>query len=170
MTPEILRTAGLSPFQDQLHYRLSAEGQRWGGSLARRVRRNETNAEIVSRLTAIKRIGRWTVEMLLIFNLGRLDVPPVYDLGVRRKGFLISRRNRKLPEPEALARHGSAGLRTGLQRRSTCGGQRIFWGEISCNRRNEHREKGAGAATSTLRTTRCYITWVTLWHVVTPVE
>ena len=42
--------------------------------------------EIVERLTQVRGIGRWTVEMLLIFDLGRLDVFPVDDLGVR-KGF-----------------------------------------------------------------------------------
>jgi 3-methyladenine DNA glycosylase/8-oxoguanine DNA glycosylase len=61
--------------------------------------------EIISILTAIKGIGRWTVEMFLIFNLGRLDVLPVHDLGVRR-GFQIAYRKRKLPTPEQLAKHG----------------------------------------------------------------
>ena len=42
--------------------------------------------EIVARLTRVRGIGRWTVEMLLIFDLGRPDVFPVDDLGVR-KGF-----------------------------------------------------------------------------------
>ncbi len=39
--------------------------------------------EIVAELTAVKGIGRWTVEMLLMFRLGRLDVWPVDDLGIR---------------------------------------------------------------------------------------
>ena len=42
--------------------------------------------EIVERLTAVRGIGRWTVQMLLIFKLGRADVLPVHDLGVR-KGY-----------------------------------------------------------------------------------
>jgi len=45
-----------------------------------------TDAEIMDRLTSIKGVGRWTAEMLLIFNLGRPDVLPVHDLEVR-KGF-----------------------------------------------------------------------------------
>jgi 3-methyladenine DNA glycosylase/8-oxoguanine DNA glycosylase len=61
--------------------------------------------EIIARLTEIKGIGRWTVEMFLIFNLGRPDVLPVHDLGVRR-GFQISHKKRKLPTPEQLAKHG----------------------------------------------------------------
>src|SRR5438105_494509 len=41
-----------------------------------------TDAEIVERLTEIKGVGRWTAEIFLMFNLGRPDVLPVYDLGV----------------------------------------------------------------------------------------
>ncbi|MFA6560660.1 MAG: DNA-3-methyladenine glycosylase [Verrucomicrobiia bacterium] len=63
------------------------------------------DAEIVNRLTQIKGIGRWTAEMFLMFNLGRPDVLPVHDLGVR-KGFQIAFKKRKLPEPELLDRHG----------------------------------------------------------------
>ena len=64
-----------------------------------------TDAEIVSCLTEIKGIGRWTVEMLLIFNLGRPDVLPIHDLSIR-KGFKIVFNKRKLPEPLAIERHG----------------------------------------------------------------
>jgi DNA-3-methyladenine glycosylase II len=60
---------------------------------------------IITRLTEIKGIGRWTVEMFLIFNLGRPDVLPVQDLGVRR-GFQIAHKKRNLPAPEQLAKHG----------------------------------------------------------------
>jgi len=45
--------------------------------------------EIITRLTAVRGIGPWTVEMLLIFRLGRPDVFPVTDYGVR-KGFLLT--------------------------------------------------------------------------------
>jgi DNA-3-methyladenine glycosylase II len=61
--------------------------------------------EIIAKFTEIKGIGRWTVEMFLIFNLGRPDVLPVHDLGVRR-GFQIAHRKRNLPAPEQLAKHG----------------------------------------------------------------
>jgi 3-methyladenine DNA glycosylase/8-oxoguanine DNA glycosylase len=64
-----------------------------------------TDVGIVERLTSIKGVGRWTAEMLLIFNLGRPDVLPVHDLGVR-KGFQFAYAKRKLPEPEQLARYG----------------------------------------------------------------
>jgi DNA-3-methyladenine glycosylase II len=61
--------------------------------------------QIIAALTEIKGIGRWTAEMFLIFNLGRPDVLPVHDLGVRR-GFQIAYGKRRLPAPEQLAEHG----------------------------------------------------------------
>jgi 3-methyladenine DNA glycosylase/8-oxoguanine DNA glycosylase len=61
--------------------------------------------EIIDQLTRIKGIGRWTAEMLLIFNLGRPDILPVHDLGVRR-GFQIAYKKRRLPDPERLAEIG----------------------------------------------------------------
>ena len=53
-----------------------------------RIRRME-DEEIIERLTAVRGIGRWTVEMLLIFRLGRADVLPTDDYGVR-KGFALT--------------------------------------------------------------------------------
>jgi DNA-3-methyladenine glycosylase II len=64
-----------------------------------------TDAEIVTQLTEIKGVGRWTAEMFLMFNLGRPDVLPVHDFGVR-KGYQIAYRKRKLPEPEQLEEFG----------------------------------------------------------------
>ena len=61
--------------------------------------------EIIATLTQVKGVGRWTAEMFLIFNLGRPDVLPVLDLGVRR-GYQIACKKRALPEPEKLARYG----------------------------------------------------------------
>ena len=61
--------------------------------------------EIIERLTVIRGVGRWTVEMLLIFKLGRLDVLPVDDYGVR-KGFMLAYRKREMPKPAALLKHG----------------------------------------------------------------
>ena len=60
---------------------------------------------IVERLTQIRGIGRWTTEMLLIFHLGRPDVLPVDDYGVR-KGFAIAY-DRELPSPKELAAYGA---------------------------------------------------------------
>ena len=61
--------------------------------------------EIIERLTSVRGIGRWTVEMLLLFDLGRLDVWPTTDYGVR-KGFAKTFGKRKLPTPKELLRHG----------------------------------------------------------------
>jgi DNA-3-methyladenine glycosylase II len=73
-----------------------------------------SDEEIVKRLTAVRGIGQWTVEMLLIFRLGRPDVLPVTDYGVR-KGFALTflrvPKSRPLeaadlPKPEAMLKRG----------------------------------------------------------------
>ena len=58
--------------------------------------------EIVARLTQVRGVGRWTVEMLLIFTLGRPDVWPVDDFGVR-SGYRILHGLDTMPSPKALA-------------------------------------------------------------------
>ncbi len=60
---------------------------------------------IIERLTQVRGIGRWTAEMLLIFHLGRPDVLPVDDYGVR-KGFALAY-DRDLPSPKELAAYGA---------------------------------------------------------------
>jgi DNA-3-methyladenine glycosylase II len=57
---------------------------------------------LIERLTQIRGIGRWTVEMLLIFTLGRPDVLPVDDFGVR-DGYRVLQRLDQPPKPKALA-------------------------------------------------------------------
>jgi DNA-3-methyladenine glycosylase II len=64
-----------------------------------------TDEAIVERLTQVRGVGRWTVEMLLIFNLARPDVLPADDFGVRN-GFRAAYGLRKLPHPKALAAWG----------------------------------------------------------------
>lgn len=61
--------------------------------------------EIVERLTAVRGIGRWTVEMLLMFGLGRPDVLPVGDYAVR-KGFMLAYGLPEMPKPRELEREG----------------------------------------------------------------
>lgn len=63
------------------------------------------DAEIIERLTEIRGVGQWTVEMLLIFKLGRPDVLPVDDYGVR-KGFAITYGKRDLPKAAELLEYG----------------------------------------------------------------
>ncbi|MGH8304760.1 MAG: DNA-3-methyladenine glycosylase family protein, partial [Steroidobacteraceae bacterium] len=71
----------------------------------RRVLAQLTDEAIIARLTQVRGIGRWTVEMLLMFTLGRPDVLPVDDFGVR-SGFRAAYGLRKLPHPTALAAYG----------------------------------------------------------------
>ncbi len=61
--------------------------------------------EIIARLTEVRSVGRWTVEMLLIFQLGRPDVLPADDFGVRN-GFRIAYQKRALPKPKELLQFG----------------------------------------------------------------
>jgi DNA-3-methyladenine glycosylase II len=60
---------------------------------------------IIERLIAVRGIGCWTVEMLLIFQLGRPDVLPVDDFGVRN-GFRIAYNRRSMPMPKEMQRYG----------------------------------------------------------------
>jgi DNA-3-methyladenine glycosylase II len=73
-----------------------------------------SDADIVERLTEVRGIGPWTVEMLLIFRLGRPDVLPVTDYGVR-KGYALTYQRmprsrplsaEDLPKPDTLFRRG----------------------------------------------------------------
>jgi len=61
---------------------------------------------IIERLTEVRGIGRWTVEMLLIFRLGRPDVLPSDDYGIR-KGFAIAFKKRELPSRQQLEKRGA---------------------------------------------------------------
>src|SRR2546421_12187639 len=64
-----------------------------------------SDEEIIEQLITVRGIGRWTVEMLLLFDLGRPDVWPVHDYGVQ-KGFAKTFGKRKLPTPKQLLKHG----------------------------------------------------------------
>ena len=66
-----------------------------------------SDEEIVERLTRVRGIGRWTVEMLLMFRLGRPDVLPVGDFAVR-KGFMVAYGLDEMPKPKALELHAEA--------------------------------------------------------------
>jgi DNA-3-methyladenine glycosylase II len=64
-----------------------------------------SDAEIIERLTEVRGVGRWTVEMLLIFQLGRPDILPADDFGVRN-GFREAYKKRDLPTPKEVLAHG----------------------------------------------------------------
>jgi len=65
---------------------------------------SQTDDEIIRHATQVRGIGRWTVEMFLIFTLGRLDVFPVDDLGIQ-KGIQKLYGYRKLPAKRTMLRH-----------------------------------------------------------------
>jgi DNA-3-methyladenine glycosylase II len=67
--------------------------------------RTLSDDEIIARITQIRGVGLWTVEMLQIFNLGRLDVLPVDDFGVRR-GFTRAYGIVELAKPKVIRAHG----------------------------------------------------------------
>lgn len=79
-----LRAAGLS--RQKLGYLRDLAAKFASGQLREDEFANLDDEEVIHRVTAVKGIGRWTAEMFLIFSLGRPDVLPVDDLGVRR-GF-----------------------------------------------------------------------------------
>jgi len=66
-----------------------------------------TDEDIIERLTVVRGIGRWTAEMFLIFQLGRLDVWPVDDFGVRA-GYAAAYELNEAPTPKALVALGDA--------------------------------------------------------------
>src|SRR5881628_364881 len=101
---ETLRAAGLSRAKTAALKDLAAKTID-GTVPAGRALIRMSDDEIVTRLTAVRGIGRWTVEMLLLFDLGRPDVWPVDDYGVR-KGFAKTFGQRKLPTPKQLMKLG----------------------------------------------------------------
>jgi DNA-3-methyladenine glycosylase II len=64
-----------------------------------------SDEELVKRLTSVRGIGAWTVEMFLIFRLGRPDVLPIHDLGVQ-KGWSITYGKKHKPKPKELLAFG----------------------------------------------------------------
>lgn len=67
-----------------------------------------TDEQIIESLTEVRGVGRWTAEMILMFTLGRLDVLPVADLGIR-KGFALTYQKNagdELPAPDVITKQG----------------------------------------------------------------
>jgi DNA-3-methyladenine glycosylase II len=84
---ELIRGAGISP--QKLGYLRSLAEHVVGGRLELGRLSELPDEEVIAELTDIKGIGVWTAQMFLIFSLGRLDVLPTGDLGVR-KGMQIA--------------------------------------------------------------------------------
>lgn len=101
---ERLRNAGLSRAKAAAIKDIAAKTI--AGVVAdRRAMARLSDVEIVERLTTIRGVGPWTVEMLLMFTLGRPDVLPATDYGVR-SGFAIVYGLKDLPSPKELLAHG----------------------------------------------------------------
>ena len=100
--PERLRAAGLSTAKTAALRDLAArtlDGTVPSLAAARRM----SDDDRVERLVQVRGVGRWTVEMLLMFRLGRPDVLPVTDLGIR-KGFALTFGVRRLPAAVTITR------------------------------------------------------------------
>lgn len=104
MNEQAIRGAGFSQAKVAALRDLAAKTLDGTVPPGRAIKRLEDDA-IVERLVAVRGIGRWTVEMLLIFQLGRPDVLPVDDFGVRN-GFRIAYGRRAMPTPNEVLRYG----------------------------------------------------------------
>ncbi len=101
---ELLRSAGLS--RNKMLAIRDLAAKTLDGTVPTLKQANRmSDDELVERLTSVRGIGRWTVEMLLMFRLGRPDVFPVDDYGVRN-GFAKMRRLAELPKPKELMPFG----------------------------------------------------------------
>ncbi len=101
---EQLRSAGLS--RNKMAALRDLAAKTLDGTVPRLAQTHSmSDAELIERLTTIRGIGQWTVEMLLIFRLGRPDVLPLDDYGVR-KGFKLTFRTRELPTKKQMLRRG----------------------------------------------------------------
>ena len=99
--PAALRACGFSMGKIAA-IRAVAEASLTGLVPSRRRAARLSDAALIERLTSLRGIGRWTVEMLLIFSLGRPDIMPVDDFGVR-EGFRRIKRMDTQPRPRELA-------------------------------------------------------------------
>jgi DNA-3-methyladenine glycosylase II len=97
---EVLRADGFSGAKAAALHDLAAKAQEGVVPTARALA-SLSDDEIVERLTVVRGVGRWTVEMMLMFRLGRPDVWPTDDFGVRN-GYAIAYGLREMPSAKAL--------------------------------------------------------------------
>lgn len=95
----VLRSAGLS--NAKVKYVKDLSQKIIDGEVNLKGLSTKPDSEIIAELTKVKGIGIWTVHMFLIFTLGRLDVLPYSDLGIR-KGVMLNYGLRKLPDEKKL--------------------------------------------------------------------
>ena len=101
---ETVRAAGISSAKQRALRDLAAHAARGELPTVKEAAAIDDD-DLVERLTIVRGVGRWTVEMLLIFRLGRSDVLPATDYGVR-KGFQKVFRTRELPDPDDILQRG----------------------------------------------------------------
>jgi len=106
LTPAAMRACGLSA-NKVLAIRDIAEKAAAGIVPTRAEARRLSDEDLIARLLPLRGVGRWTVEMLLIFTLGRPDVLPVDDFGVR-EGYRLAAGLAEQPKPRALKEIGQA--------------------------------------------------------------
>jgi 3-methyladenine DNA glycosylase/8-oxoguanine DNA glycosylase len=97
--PEALRAAGLS--RQKAAYITDLAAKVDSGELSLRRLRHLDDEQVIEQLTRVKGIGRWTAHMFLMFHLGRLDVLPVGDLGIRA-GFRDAYGLGELPDARTM--------------------------------------------------------------------
>jgi len=103
---ETLRACGFSANKSAAIRDIAAKAA--AGVIPNRARAQKlSDAELIARLTTIRGVGQWTVEMLLIFTLRRPDVFPVDDFGVR-EGYRLIHGLQSQPKPKAFAEIGAA--------------------------------------------------------------
>jgi 3-methyladenine DNA glycosylase/8-oxoguanine DNA glycosylase/choline kinase len=99
---DTLRSIGLS--RQKLAYLYDLATKVHQGTLQLNTLPSQGDADVIAYLTQVKGIGRWTAEMFLMFALGRLDVFPVDDLGIR-KAIQRAYGYKSLPAPVTMQRH-----------------------------------------------------------------
>ena len=98
-----LRTVGLSGMKVEYLKDLAKHVET--GKLDMKAISKMSNEDVIAQLTQVKGIGRWTAEMFLIFSLGRMDVFPVGDLGLRR-GVQMAFSLKEMPKPKETEKFG----------------------------------------------------------------
>jgi DNA-3-methyladenine glycosylase II len=101
---ERLRSAGLSEAKARAILDL-AQKTKDGTVPTKRAISKLSDEEIVERLCQVRGVGRWTVEMLLIFKLGRPDILPATDFAIR-KAFSLMHKRKELPKPQEILNYG----------------------------------------------------------------
>lgn len=97
---DALRTCGFSASKIAT-IKAIAEGATTGTIPPREIAITMDDEDLIARMVAIKGVGRWTVEMLLMYSLERMDILPADDFGVR-EGYRALKSLREQPKPKVL--------------------------------------------------------------------